>query len=59
LIARPIRLEDEVWLAARSVVGPGVTAGRGAVLGLGSVATRNLMPGCIHYGVPATPVKPR
>jgi putative colanic acid biosynthesis acetyltransferase WcaF len=59
LMARPIRLEDEVWLAARSVVGPGVTAGRGAVLGLGSVATRNLMPGCIHHGVPATPIKPR
>lgn len=59
LMVRPIRLEDEVWLAARSVIGPGVTAGRGAMLGLGSVATRNLTPGYIHQGVPATPVKPR
>jgi putative colanic acid biosynthesis acetyltransferase WcaF len=59
LMVGSIRLEDEVWLAARSIIGPGVTAGRGAVLGLGSVATRNLLPGYIHQGVPATPVKPR
>ena len=59
LIARSITLEDEVWLGARSVVGPGVTAGRGAVLGLGSIATHDLLPGHIHQGVPAVPVKPR
>jgi putative colanic acid biosynthesis acetyltransferase WcaF len=59
LLVRSITLEDEVWLSARSVVGPGVTAGRGAVLGLGSVATRDLLPGHIHQGVPAAPVKRR
>jgi putative colanic acid biosynthesis acetyltransferase WcaF len=59
LIVKPIVLEDEVWLAARSVVGPGVTIGRGAVLGLGSVATRNLLPCHIHQGVPAIPIKRR
>jgi putative colanic acid biosynthesis acetyltransferase WcaF len=59
LIVKPIVLEDEVWLAARSVVGPGVSVGRGAVLGLGGVATRNLVPRHIHQGVPAIPIKPR
>jgi putative colanic acid biosynthesis acetyltransferase WcaF len=59
LLVRPITLEDEVWLGARSVVGPGVTARRGAVLSLGSVATRDLLPGHIHQGVPAVPVKSR
>jgi putative colanic acid biosynthesis acetyltransferase WcaF len=59
LIVRPITLEDGVWLAARSVVGPGVVAGRGSVLGLGSTATRNLLPLQIHQGVPAIPVKSR
>lgn len=59
LTVRPIILEDEVWLAARSVVGPGVVGGRGAVLGLGSVATRNMLPQHIHLGVPAMPVKSR
>lgn len=59
LIVRPITLEDEVWLAARSVVGPGVICGRGAVLALGSVAVRNLLPQHIHQGVPALPLKSR
>jgi putative colanic acid biosynthesis acetyltransferase WcaF len=59
LAVKPIVLENEVWLAARSIVGPGVTAGRGAVLALGSVATRDLLPWHIHQGVPAVPVKPR
>lgn len=59
LVVKPIILEDEVWIAARSVVGPGVTAGRGAVLGLGSVATRDLLSWQVHQGLPAKPVKPR
>jgi putative colanic acid biosynthesis acetyltransferase WcaF len=59
LVVRPITLEDEVWLAARSVVGPGVVCGRGAVLGLGSIATRNMISQYIHQGVPAIPVKSR
>jgi putative colanic acid biosynthesis acetyltransferase WcaF len=59
LIVKPIVLEDEVWIAARSMIGPGVTAGRGAVLALGSAATRDLLPWQIHQGVPAVPVKSR
>jgi putative colanic acid biosynthesis acetyltransferase WcaF len=59
LVVRPITLEDEVWLAARSVVAPGVVCGRGAVLGLGSVATRNMISQHIYQGVPAIQVKSR
>lgn len=59
LIVRSITLEDEVWLGARSAVGPGVTAGRGSVLSLGSVATRDLLPGLIYQGVPAAPIRRR
>jgi putative colanic acid biosynthesis acetyltransferase WcaF len=59
LIVKPIILEDGVWLAARSAVGPGVTARQGAVLSLGSVATRDLAPDQIHQGVPALPIKAR
>jgi putative colanic acid biosynthesis acetyltransferase WcaF len=59
LIVKPILLEDGVWLAARSTVGPGVAAGQGAVLSLGSVATQDLAPYQIHQGVPALPIKAR
>ena len=42
LIVKPIRIEDGAWIAAKSVVGPGVRVGEGAVLSMGSVATVRL-----------------
>jgi putative colanic acid biosynthesis acetyltransferase WcaF len=59
LVTKSIMIRDGAWLAARSVVAPGVTVEEGAVLGLGSVATKNLEPWTICYGVPALPVRKR
>ena len=59
LITRPIRINDGAWIAACSTVGPGVTVGEGAVLGLGSVANNDLQPWGIYLGVPAVYVRPR
>lgn len=59
LITRPITLEPGAWVAAKAVVGPGVTMGRGSVLGLGSVATRDLAAWTVYAGVPATAIKQR
>ena len=59
LITRAITLEPGVWIAARATVGPGVTAGRGAVLGMASAATRDLDPWTVYAGVPATAVRQR
>lgn len=59
LAAAPICLEEGSWIAARAIVGPGVTVGRGAVLCLGSVAGRSLEPMTIYAGNPAVPIKPR
>jgi putative colanic acid biosynthesis acetyltransferase WcaF len=47
------------WICARASVAPGVNVGEGAVLGLGSVATRNLEPWTVYAGVPAMKVKGR
>jgi putative colanic acid biosynthesis acetyltransferase WcaF len=47
------------WVCARAVVSPGVNLGEGAVLGLASVATRDLDPWMIYAGVPATKVRER
>ncbi|NJL46657.1 MAG: colanic acid biosynthesis acetyltransferase WcaF [Leptolyngbyaceae cyanobacterium SM2_5_2] len=54
-----IYLRRGCWLAARSVVGPGVTVGQGAILALGSVAGRSLTDMTIYAGNPAQPVKTR
>lgn len=59
LISAPIHLEQGSWIAARSVVGPGVTVGAGAVLALASVTGRNLQPMTIYAGNPAQPLRKR
>jgi putative colanic acid biosynthesis acetyltransferase WcaF len=55
----PIHLKEGCWIAARAIVGPGVTVGRGAVLGLGAVAGGSLEPMMIYAGNPAQIVSQR
>jgi putative colanic acid biosynthesis acetyltransferase WcaF len=55
----PIHVEEGCWIAARAIVGPGVTVGRGAVLCLGSVASQSLAPMTVYAGNPAQPIKER
>ena len=59
LIAFAMRLGVYSWICARASVAPGVNVGDGAVLGLGSVATRDLEPWMVYAGVPAVKVKER
>jgi len=59
LIIKPIRIEDGAWIAAKSVVGPGVRVGEGAVLSMGSVATSDLTSWGIFQGNPASLSKQR
>jgi putative colanic acid biosynthesis acetyltransferase WcaF len=59
LIAFPIAVGPYAWICARATVQPGVSVGEGAVLGLGSVATRDLEPWTVYAGVPARKVKSR
>ncbi|MBF2066444.1 MAG: colanic acid biosynthesis acetyltransferase WcaF [Calothrix sp. C42_A2020_038] len=55
----PIHIQETSWVAAKSIVGPGVTIGKGAVLTLGSVAVQSLEPMTIYSGNPARPIKKR
>jgi putative colanic acid biosynthesis acetyltransferase WcaF len=59
LIAYAMQLEAYAWVCARASVAPGVNVGEGAVLGLGSVATRNLEAWTVYGGTPAMKVKER
>ncbi len=59
IFARPICIEDEVWIATDVFVAPGVTIGRGAVVGARSSVFGSLPAGMVCYGNPARPIKPR
>jgi putative colanic acid biosynthesis acetyltransferase WcaF len=59
LIAFAMNLGAYSWVCARASVAPGVSLEEGAILGLGSVATRNLEAWTIYAGVPAVKVKQR
>jgi putative colanic acid biosynthesis acetyltransferase WcaF len=59
LVAYSMRLGKFAWICARASVAPGVNVGEGAVLGLGSVASRDLEPWSVYQGVPAVKIKER
>jgi len=49
----PVRIGDEVWIGARAIILKGVTIGDHAVIGAGSVVTRDVPSHAIVGGVPA------
>lgn len=50
-------VEDHAWLGARVTLLPGVTVGRGAVVGAGSVVTEDAPPFSVVAGAPARVVR--
>ena len=48
--AKPITVEDNVWLGGNVVVNGGVTIGHDTVIGSGSVVTRDIPPGVFAAG---------
>jgi putative colanic acid biosynthesis acetyltransferase WcaF len=59
LLACSMNIGAYAWICARASVSPGVNVGEGAVLGLGSVATRDLDPWGVYVGIPAVKVRER
>lgn len=52
---KPIHVGNNVWIGANVVVLPGVTIGDNAVIGAGSVVTRDIPTGYVAYGNPCKP----
>jgi galactoside O-acetyltransferase len=48
-----IIIEDDVWVGANAVLLPNIRIGKGAVVGAGSVVTKNIEPYTIVGGIPA------
>jgi acetyltransferase-like isoleucine patch superfamily enzyme len=55
--SRPVVIEDRVWIGARAIVLRGVRIGHDAVVGAGSVVTRDVPPWTIVAGAPARVVR--
>lgn len=52
---RPVRIGSDVWIGGSAILLPGVTIGDGAVIGAGSVVTRDVAAGVTVAGNPARP----
>lgn len=59
IFAKKVQIEDEVWLATNVFVAPGVTIGKGAVVGACGSVFNNLPPMMLCIGSPAKPLRQR
>lgn len=55
----PSKIGDNVWIGAKATILGGVTVGDGAVVGAGSVVTRDVPENAVSVGVPAKMIKTR
>jgi maltose O-acetyltransferase len=55
----PITIGDDVWIGTRAILLPGVTVGRGAIIGAGAVVTRDVPEYAIVAGNPARVIRYR
>ena len=58
-VYRRVVIEEDVWIAARAIVLPGVKVGKGAVIAAGSVVTNDVEAFSVVAGVPAKLIKMR
>ena len=56
---RPVTICDDVWIGSRCIILPGVKIGHGAIIGAGSVVTKDVPEYSIVAGNPAKIVKYR
>ncbi|SDT02384.1 sugar O-acetyltransferase [Actinoplanes derwentensis] len=55
--SKPITIEDKVWIGSNVVVLPGVRIGYGAVIGAGSVVSRDIPAMTVAVGTPCRVVR--
>lgn len=57
--AKPIVIGNFAWIAAYTLLLPGVCVGDGSVIGARSLVTKNVSPWMVYAGHPCAPIKPR
>lgn len=55
--AKPVVIGDDCFIGARAIILKGVTVGPRSIVGAGSVVTKDVPPGAIVAGNPATVIK--
>ncbi len=48
-----VKIEDKAFIGINSVIMPGVTVGKGSIVGTGSIVTHDVPAGCVYAGNPA------
>ena len=56
---KPVVIEDDVWIGSRVTILPGVTIGKGSVVGASAVVSKDVPPYSVVAGNPAKVVKTR
>ena len=56
---RPVRIGANTWIGGGAIILPGVTIGEDAIVGAGSVVTRDVPPGVTVMGNPSRPTAAR
>ncbi len=59
MMDQKIIIEDQAWIATDVFIAPGVSIGRGSVIGARSSVFSDMPEGMVCIGNPARPVKPR
>jgi acetyltransferase-like isoleucine patch superfamily enzyme len=57
VVDKPIQIKNKVWIGMNSIVLKGVTVGEGAIVGAGSVVTKDVLPWTIVAGNPAVLIR--
>lgn len=55
--ARPVTIEDNVWIGGGCIILPGVTIGKNSVIGAGSVVNRHIPANCVAVGNPCRVIR--
>lgn len=59
LLALPIEIQDQAWVAVDTFIGPGVTVGQGAVVGARAAVFKDVEPWTVVGGNPARIIRKR
>lgn len=56
---KKVTIGDDVWIGTKAIILPGVTIGKGTIIGAGAVVTKDIPDYAVAVGVPARVIKYR